>query len=134
MTRDTAWSGPAEQNAPTSRESYAASARGGVLIGAAPRVVLALGGGAGVTSGSATRHFSGTSDDIDQGGAFFEALADASFGIGGEVDLIAGMAVRYRLLSPRDREDPLDTRVPAVMPNLTGELRVGAGWSFGGGK
>ena len=93
---------------------------------------VALGVGAGVTTGTATRSYNGQDDDVDQGGIFGEALGDVSLDVGSGIALLGGLVFRYRLLAPHDNEDPLDARFPAVMPAFTGELRLGAGFSLGG--
>jgi hypothetical protein len=129
--RDTALSGPAEQTPTTVRHAYNASARGGVSLDVARNVDLAAGVGAGVTTGVSLRRSAGQADDIDQGGVFVETVADAGVGITESLKLLFGVAGRYRLLSTGDQDKRLPLRIPDVMPDLSAELRVGAGWTFG---
>ncbi len=129
---DSALSGPAEEYPTTTRQSVLASVRGGALIPISRRVEVAVGGGAGVTTGITVRNADGLSDDIDQGGIFGEILIDSSFALAGGLRLIAGLGARYRLLSTGDPDKTVPLRIPDVMPALSGEFRLGAGYNFGG--
>jgi hypothetical protein len=126
---DTAWTGPAQE---ATRFTARAALRGGAKLPLTPRLDAILGAGFGVTWGIAIRTFDDEDEDINHGGGFIEAHADAAYHVSTRLSLIGGLAARGRLLSTRATEDETERLMPDAMPPVTGELRLGAGWDFGG--
>jgi hypothetical protein len=129
LDADTALTGPAEE---ATRFTTRAALRVGARLPVARRLDAVLGVGFGVTWGNAFASFDGDDEDLDQGGGFVEAHADATYRVSSRFSLIGGFAARGRLLSRGEREDETERLMPDAMPPVTGELRLGAGWDFGG--
>jgi hypothetical protein len=129
---DPAWTGPASEVAETSRLALRASARTGVRIPVSERVDVLGGGGLGVTWASASRSLATDDEDVQQGGFFVEAHADAAYRLSPRLSLLGGVAGRGSFLSTRAKQDATEAAMPDPLPALTGELRIGAGWDFGG--
>ena len=130
--RDTALVGPADDLDGTSRMAIRASGRGGARLPISSALDAVLGAGVGVTWGMTMRSFGNDDEDIDHGGFFVEGLADTSWRVSERLSLLAGLGARGRMLSVRATEDATERILPDAMPVFTGELRLGAGWDFGG--